>query len=198
MKSPKEGSLPVSQGSLAAYLGISPTLLSMTKTGKHGNRTLSRALETKMSNLALTFARTKLEGTPHFRFGELRQRTSHDAMQLAEKLSQSARYFESGAEVLLTRLKEMIIKEREYKEWLHTLDQLVAALPSTDAPEGETKWLSYQQVITLERLKKNDLLAQAKLEIQLETAKIKARVLGKLVKELAMDEPVTLEDGGCA
>ncbi len=45
------GPLPVSQQDLATYLGVSVTLLSMTKTGRHGTRQLRPAASLKMTKL---------------------------------------------------------------------------------------------------------------------------------------------------
>jgi hypothetical protein len=45
---------PVSQRGLAAYPGISATLLNMTKTGRHGARRLSSASSDKISELVLS------------------------------------------------------------------------------------------------------------------------------------------------
>jgi hypothetical protein len=65
MKKPKANKfLPVSLRDLAAYLGISGTLLSMTETGRHGVRRLSSRSSKKMSELMLAHQQVQKSGVP--------------------------------------------------------------------------------------------------------------------------------------
>ena len=187
MRRQKSRPLPVSQRDLAAYLGISETLFSMTQTGRHGARKLSSALSTKLEELLVANQQSKLANVPVISFRKMRDRSPHDCARLANQLSRYIKNADARLAVLDRQLDKMKGKEQEDKYWLNTVDQLLAKLPKNKESAGKRIWLENQQVTVLERLKKNDLLAQAKLEIQIETEKVRARVYRNIQKMLLKD-----------
>jgi hypothetical protein len=175
---------PVNQRDLAAYLGISGTLLSMTETGRHGERQLGSASSKKMTELMLAHLQSQKANTPSASLKKMQARLADDCTGLAKRMLQDADRADAHAAILKRGLDEMAGKEQQDIYWLQTVDQLLAALPNTRESAKDRKWLEIQQSIVLRRLEKNGRLAQVKLETQIEMEKARARVYRDLQKKL--------------
>lgn len=176
--------LPVSQRDLAAYLGISATLLNMTRTGRHGARQLSSSSSYKMKELMLAHQQSLQANAQGASLKKMQDRSANDCTRLAKRILQDANHADAHALILKGRLDEMAGKEQKDIYWLHTVDQLLAGLPKTRESAKDRIWLEYQQVIVLERLQKNGRLAQIKLETQIEMEKARGRVYRDMQKKL--------------
>ena len=175
---------PVSQRDLAAYLGISATLLNMTKTGRHGARRLRSASSIKMEELMLAHQQSLKAKAQSASLKKMQDRSANDCNRLAKEMLRDANHADAHALILKDRLDEMAGKEREDMYWLHTVDQLLSKLPKTRESANDRIWLENQQAIVLERLQRNGRLAQVKLETQIEMEKASARVYRDLQKKL--------------
>jgi hypothetical protein len=175
---------PVSQRDLAAYLGISATLLNMTNTGRHGDRQLSSASSIKMADLVLAQHQSLKANTPSASLKKMQARSANECTRLAKQMLQDANYADLHTVILKQQLDEMAGKEQKDKYWLHTVDQLLARLSKTRESARDRRWLENQQVIVMERLQKNGRLAQVKLETQIEMEKARARVYRDVQKKL--------------
>ncbi len=97
------------------------------------------------------------------------------------KLLREAKYFEAGASILAKRLDEMCHQFGQDIRWLHVIDARLAATPTNN----ERKWLDYQQVVTIERIKKNGALVQFKLQLDIEMARAKATTYRNISEKIA-------------
>jgi hypothetical protein len=95
-----------------------------------------------------------------------------------------ADHADARAAVLKRRLDEMYAKEQEDTPWLNTVDHLLATLTKNKESAKDRIWLENQQQLVLKRLQKNGRPEQAKLEIQIETEKAKARAYRAVQKKL--------------
>lgn len=173
---------PVSQRDLAAYLGISATLLNMTKTGRHGTRQLRSASSIKMAELMKAHLQSKKANSTFLI--KMPDRLVNDCTRHANKILLNANHADKRVVLLKYRLDEMTAKEREDIYWLNTVNQLLASLPRTKSSTKDRIWLQYQESITLKRLQKNGRLAQVKLETQIEIEKARARIYRDAQKKL--------------
>jgi len=181
----KPRQFPVSQRELAVYYGISPTLLSMTETGRHGPRNLSSGSLKKKREIFLAHEQTKNSNAYTTSLKKIQDRIAIKCEQLAKKMSGDANYADSTATVLKRRLDEMVRNEQQDSHWMKTLDLLLARLPKTKESANDRIWLENQQVVTEERLQKNGRLAQVKLETQIELEKARARIYRDILKKLS-------------
>ena len=185
MKTNKQTRLfPISQRDLAAYLGISPTLLNMTKTGRHGNRELRSTPSNKMTALMQAHLQSQKVNAPGPSLKKIQDSSAIDCSKLATRMLGEANHADAHLEILKRRLDEMVRKEQADTHWLNTVEQLLSTLPKTRESDRDRTWLEYRQVIVLKRLKKNGRLAQVKLETQIETKKANARVYREMQKKL--------------
>ena len=175
---------PVSQRDLAAYLGISATLLNMTNTGRHGDRQLRSASSIKMAELMLAHQQSLKTNAQSASLKKMQDRSANDWTRLAKGMLLDADHADTHAVILKHRLDEMTGKEQKDIYWLHTVDQLLATLPKTRESANDRIWLEIQQGIVLKRLQKNGRLAQVKLETQIEMEKARARVYRDVQKKL--------------
>jgi hypothetical protein len=175
---------PVSQRDLAAYLGISATLLNMTKTGRHGSRQLRSASSNKMTELMLAHQQSLKTNAQSESLKKMQARSANDCSRLAKGILQVADHADAHAAILKHRLDELAVKEQQDKYWLHTVDKMLATLPKTRESAKDRIWLENQQVIVLERLRRNGRLAQVKLETEIEMEKARARVYRDVQKKL--------------
>jgi hypothetical protein len=167
---------PVSQQELANYLGVSVTLLSMTKTGRHGTRELPTKASLKMTKLLEAHVLSE-KANPHSPSLTKRKEESRALYnQLAKWLLDEASLLESKAKRGKVQLDKMLKTVAEDEHWIRTVDLLLAELTDDKDSAKDLNWLEHQKLITLERLDKNGLRAQVKLETQIELNKEKARL----------------------
>jgi HD-GYP domain-containing protein (c-di-GMP phosphodiesterase class II) len=180
----KPGILPVSQRQLAQYLGISSSMMHMAESSRHPSHQLSVASSGKLTALVLAHQQQKKRG------GRSWQNLQHSIIQDATKkralLETEASHAEARARVLANRLKEMQQQEAEDRQWLNTLDHVLAKAANTKAGQADRKWLANQQALAEARLLKHSWLQQAKLAMQIEQEQLKAVGMRKLLKQLKM------------
>ncbi len=185
MKSYKRLSpLPVSQQDLAIYLGVSVTLLSMTKTGRHGTRQLKPAASLKMTKLLNAHLSPGKANLHSPSLTKMKEESRDQYSQLAKSMLDEAADLDSQAKRLKGQLDKMMKTVAEAEHWMSTVDQLLASLPGGKESVKDRQWLECQKVITLERLDKNGIPAQLNLETQIETKKAKARFYRAAQKKL--------------
>jgi len=177
------GSLPISQAALAAYIGVSGSLLSMANTGRHGTRRLGVAQSKKMTDLELAHLQSQKSGAPGSSFKKIQQAAA-DGARLVKKMLTDANHAAAHVTVLERRLAEMKRKQQQDMEWMNTVDLLLTSLPKSRESANDRIWLQNQQVIFLKRVQKNGLPEQVKLEVQIETEKTKARIYREAIKKL--------------
>ncbi len=176
MKKQNPGLLPVSQRDLAAYLGISVTLLSMTNTGRHGARQLGPAPSLKMAALLLAHVQAQKPHPPGPTRIKMQKKAAETCHSVAKVMQIDARYATHHVPLLRNRLNEMRSAQQQDMEWLNTLELLFARLASAEEPKGDKIWLEHQKELVLKRLQKNGLSAQVKLEVQIEMEEARARI----------------------
>ena len=175
---------PVSQRSLAAYLRIGASLLNMIQSRRHGPRQLNASSSKKWNDLVLAHNDSKKTKPQSASVKMIEAQSSDDCTRFAKRMLQEANYTDSYVTIIERRLKEMIAKEQEDLYWLNTVDHLLETLPRNKEAAKDRVWLNHQQVIVLERLKKNGWLAQSKLETKIEMGKARARVYRDVQKKL--------------
>lgn len=176
MKKKKTRLFPISQRDLAAYLRISVTLLNMTNTGRHGERQLAAAPSLKMTALQLAHVQAQKLHTPGATCTKMQKQAAASSRSLAKVMKIDANRAAHRVPVLRDKLDEMRRAQQQDMEWMHTLDLLFARLASSEDPVGDKTWLNYHRVTVLERLQKNGLTAQVKLEVQVELEEARARI----------------------
>ena len=177
----KKSTIPVSQNQLAAYLSIQPSALSMANSAKY-KRKLPLGAAQKLAGLQLDFELMEYQPKkPGISSVQIKILADKAAMKEYTNLLSEAKYFEAGAGQLAKRLDEMCSLFKQDLRWLHVIDARLAASPT----KNERKWLDYQQVITAERIEKNGIMAQFKLQLNIELARAKATVYKKMAKEIA-------------
>ncbi len=170
------GIFPISQQDLAAYLGVSVTLLSMTKTGRHGNRQFSPSVSLKMTKLQEAYLLSEKTKPDSPSLAKMKDASPDQYSRLAKIMLAEAKYIDLQAKLLKCRLDKMVRTVEEGERWIRTVEQLLASLPDVKESGKDRKWLENQKAVTLTRLQKNGWLARLKLETQIETKKAKARL----------------------
>jgi hypothetical protein len=185
MRKRDENFVPVSQRDLAAYLRVSPTLLSMATTLRHGSRELAGEVTGKLARLTEKFMEAEhvTGNSPSLKKMERRQAADAEKM-LAVLTSQSA-YCEARIAVLRRQLHDMESHQQQDEHWLRTVDTLLADLPNNKSSADERIWLQNQQVITMERLQKNGIVAQGKLEMKIGLEKARLKGYSNITKRLS-------------
>jgi hypothetical protein len=184
MKKLQIGQLPVSQRALAPYLGISPSLLNMANTGRHGARQLGDAQSKKWEELVLAHLQSQKPHSPGPSIKKMQKTLADDCARLATKMLLDAKYAADHIPVLREQMDEMSRNHQRDKEWINTVDYLLTKLPNSAESANDRIWLQNQERIVLRRLEKNGLAAQVKLEVQIEMEKARARIYGDAVKKL--------------
>ena len=175
---------PVSQRELAAYLGISATLLSMTKTGRHGDRGLTTGPSKKMEDLVVAHQQSQQFKAQTVIKKRMEDSSARDCARLAKLMLQDADHADAHVTILKRRLDEMTGNEQQDLHWMNTVDLLLANLPKNKESARDRVWLENQQEMVLSRLQKNGRPAQVKLEAQLEMEKARARIYRDMEKKL--------------
>jgi hypothetical protein len=166
---------PLSGRQVAAYLGVSPSQFCMSNSNSYMNRQLGPGQSLKITELMQAHMLAQSGSSPSIK--KLQKQDGNDCACLADKMKLDARYHSLRIPGLQQRLNDMKTKVERDTAWLNTLDRLIAKLPPETKPKSpERIWLENQDVLVLERLKKNGPLAQMKLEVQIAMEQAKARV----------------------
>lgn len=184
MKKRQPGPLPVSQRALAAYLGVSSSLLNMINTGRHGDRQLGADQSKKSTDLSLAHLQSQKPHAPGPSIKKMQKSVAEDCARLATKMSGKAEYAAANMAVLGDQLDDMSRNHQRDREWINTVDYLLTKLPNSRESENDRIWLQNQEKIVLKRLEKNGLASQVKLGAQIEMEKARARIYGAAVKKL--------------
>jgi hypothetical protein len=184
MKKHKPGPLPISQRAIAAYLGISATLLSMTNTGRHGARALGDAKSKKWEHLLMAHLQSQKTAAPGPSIKKMQKGSADACTMLAKEMLGKANHAAAHVPLLELQLNEMARNQQQDTEWMNTVDHLLAKLPHSRESANDRIWLRNQQEIALERVKKNSLPEQVKLEVLLEMEKARARIYKDALKKL--------------
>jgi transcriptional regulator with XRE-family HTH domain len=186
-KQKKQEGLPVSQRQLAQYLGISSSMMHMAESSRHPSHQLSAAASGKLTALVLAhLQQQKKRGGRSWQ--KLQGRIIQDVTKKRPLLEATAIHTEAKVKVLANRLKQMKQQEAADRQWLNTIDHLLAKPADTKAGQADRKWLANQQALAEARLLKHSWLQQAKLEVQIEQEQLKAAGIRKLLKQLKMKE----------
>jgi hypothetical protein len=184
MKKLQPGILPVSQRSLAAYLGVSPSLLNMTNTGRHGARKLGTVQSEKSTELLAAHLQSQKPHKPGPSIKKMQETVADDCGRLATKMLRDEKYAADHIPVLEEQLDEMCRNHQRDKEWLNTVEYLLAKLPNSGDSANDRRWLQNQERIVLKRLEKNGRPVQVKLEVQIEMEKARVRIYSDAVEKL--------------
>jgi hypothetical protein len=175
--------LPVSQRQLAQYLGISSSMMHMAESSRHPAHQLSTAASGKLTALMLAHVQQeKKRGGPSWK--NLQRSIIQRAGEEQGLMEATAAHTEARVKVLASRLKQMQQQEAADRQWLNTIDHLLAKPADTKAGQAGRNWLVKQQVLTEERLLKHSWLQQAKLAMQMEQEQLKAVGIRKMLKQL--------------
>jgi hypothetical protein len=181
----KQEGLPVSQRQLAQYLGISSSMMHMAESSRHPSHQLSTAASGKLTALMLAHVQQQKK-----RGGRSWQNLQRSIVQRAGErqalMEATAAHAEAKVKVLANRLKQMQQQEATDRQWLNTIDHLLAKPAGTKAGQADRKWLANQQALAEERLLKHSWLQHAKLAMQIEQEQLKAVGIRKLLKQLKM------------
>ena len=167
---------PISQRKLADYLGVSVTLLNMTKTGRHGARELKPATSQKMTKLMEAHILAEKPGAESQSGKKIKDGSPGEYRQLAKDLLEEATFLNTQANMLKRRLDKMVETGEETEHWIRTIDTLLAPRSHVKQSGRDRQWLEAQKAFALIGLEKNGFLAQLNLETQIETKKAKARI----------------------
>lgn len=177
--------IPVSQRELANYLGISPSMFHMAESSHYLSHNLSSRNSLKL--LGLTLAQLEVQKTrqagPSCQL--VQDSVDKNIAKAIGDLEYEALRLERKAREDQQKLDDMISREREDRDWLNTVDHLLANIPDTKDKDKDRGWLESQQETVSARLKKNSRLAQVKLQLQMEVDKARARACREAVEELA-------------
>jgi len=179
--------IPVSQRQLARYIGISTSMMNMSQSARYPLHQLSSGSVLKMSELVVSHRQVQRSRIPGSSWRKLQDSFNISAAKTIKKLALDATYFKSRAGIFIRRLEEMAIREREDRQWLNTVDHLLAKLANTKEQQKDRQWLQNQQAVVETRLQKNGILVQAKLEIQVEMNKAKALAIRAAIKKLTKE-----------
>ena len=181
-RSPKE--IPVSQRQLAHYLGVSPSMLHMSESGRYMYHSLSTGSSKKKAGLVLAHQQAQKAGKPGPSALKRQETFNADAAKTIKRLELEADYALSKAKVFARRLAAMSAQEQADSQWLNTVDMMLATLPHNKESKNDRIWFNEQQAQVLQRLKKNGPLARAKLEMQVKMEKAKAAIIRMMIKKL--------------
>jgi hypothetical protein len=178
-------SIPVNQGDLAAWLGVSSSQLSMNSSGRHGPRKLKDAAAAKWATLALTYRQQSAEPTPSPSLLKTNKREATPCRQLAAKAASIAAHCRAGHPVFTGKLKKMQEQHKALTGWIKTLDFLLANLPATKEHKGDRLWADYQLGKAMASIKKYGPAAQAKLRAKIALEKAKAVIYEEMNRKLS-------------
>jgi hypothetical protein len=176
--------IPASQRELAAYIGISGTLMNMAYTGRHGNRRLNNAASARLTDLTQAHVQAQQPGAPDPTLEKLQERAADSCARTVIKMRGEIRYAEAHVVVLEEQLKEIKEKEQQGRQWLRTVDLFLTKLSKTKGSANDLVWFKFQQQKVLKTIEKNGLTEQIKLELKIETEKAKVIIYKKMIKKL--------------
>jgi len=174
--------LPVTRRELAVYLGISPSLLSMSESGSL--RSMPSALSVKLTELAASHERSKRGRKPKRSMARVSPLVNKEAKNLAEKMKLDAEHYSMKALVLKRKLENMIRSYKEDEQWLKTVEERLAVFTAAGALKADHRWFKNQEMVVKERMERSGIIEQVKLEMQVELAKSKAGINRSLLKKL--------------
>lgn len=180
---------PVGQRHLAAYLGVSQTYLSMSKSGKHADKNLGPAASEKLAALLKTHYQP-IKRTTGTASKKIKEELTATGKRLSQKLLMDTIYTSSRIIVWEQKLNQMIGAYQADKDWFQTLETILASLPPGKNASNDRIWLNNQLVDTSKRLVRNGIPAQVKLRaaIDMDHAKllIWRNARESLIKELKL------------
>ncbi|HMK03024.1 MAG TPA: hypothetical protein VK489_02490 [Ferruginibacter sp.] len=106
------------------------------------------------------------------------------AAALASKLKADMDYYNAKARVLQTKLNEMLNSYEADMQWLNTVEERLETLRVTKETKMDRLWFGNQQALVSERLERTGIVAQVKLEMQVEMVKAKAAISKNLLQKL--------------
>ncbi len=178
---PKAGILPVSQKDLAAYLGISPTMMALSQ-GKGSSRSLKSTANlrlAKLQNTHLQLLKLKKDYEPVLRPYQRKEMAAR-----AKRMETDGDWYEARAGHLQKKLDLLKEKHETAKQWMNSIEHLLENLPGTKESKGEKIWLNNQHAVTAENLERTGPLAQLKLNMEIEWMLARARISRSAAGEL--------------
>lgn len=178
---PKAGILPVSQKDLAAYLGISPTMMALSQT-KGSSRSLHSTASlrlTRLQNTHLQLLKSKKKYEQVLRPYQLKEMAAQ-----AKRMETDGDWYEARAGLMQKKLKLLKEKHEAAKQWMTSIEHLLANLPGNKESGGEKIWLNNQQAVTTERLEQTGPLAQLKLNMEIEFMQARAGICRSTAAEI--------------
>jgi len=128
MKKPNKRLFPVSQRDLAAYLGVSATMLNLSHTGRHGGRNLRSGASKKYAELMLAHQQTPKTAIPNTSLRKEHTGSGEESAKLSRKILIESKYAHAKSKVLKHKLEEMKAKEQEDLRWLKTVERLLSEI----------------------------------------------------------------------
>lgn len=178
---PKAGILPVSQKDLAAYLGISPTMMALSQ-GEGSSRNLGSMANLRLANLQnthLQLQKSKKNYGQVFRPYQLKKMHAQ-----AKRMETDADWYEARANLLQKKLNLLREKYETGKQWMNSIEHLLDNLPGNKESRAERIWLNNQQAVTAENLEQTGPVAQLKLKMQVELMNARAGISRSAADEL--------------
>ena len=177
--------IPATQREMAAYIGISGTLMNMAYTGRHGKRHLNDTASARLTDLTMAHVQAQQPGaTTPPALEKLQERAADSCARAIAEMQMEMRYTKAHVVVLEEQLKEIKEKEQQCRQWLRTVDLFLANLSKAKVPANDLVWFKFQQQKVLKTIEKNELAEQIKLELKIETEKSKVIIYRKLIKKL--------------
>ena len=171
----KQEGIPVSNNQLAAYLQVTPSTMSMTSSGRH-KRKLPSIPSVKLAELQRDFELMKANtGKAGKSLNKINELENSGCKKIQNKLLGEVKYFTSKVPVLERRLEFMRWQYVQNILWLKVIEARLA-----NSPNADRIWLSNQQVKTVEKIKKNGIPEQLKIELDIEMSKARSMVYEKL------------------
>lgn len=178
---PKAGILPVSQKDLAAYLGISPTMMALSQ-GKGSSRNLGSTANLRLANLQNTHLQLKKSKKNYgqvFRPYQLKEMAAQ-----AKSMETDGDWYQARAGQLQKKLDLVKEKHETAKQWMISIEHLLEKLPGNKGSKAERIWLNNQHAVTTENLELTGPVVQLKLNMEIELMQAKASISRSAAGEL--------------
>lgn len=170
---PKHGILPVSRKDLAEYLGISPTLMTLASSNDPSRNLRSQA-SLRLSSLELSHLQLSKKSRDYQPPVPAHKKKALETA--ARKLEADAASFTSKAVQLRFKLEKMQEEYESARQWMYTVEQLLEKLPANKESKFDKAWLNNQQGVSTEKMDKNGLQAQLKVEMEIQLLEAKATI----------------------
>jgi len=139
----------LSQQDLAAYLGVSLSLVAMSESGK---RSLPGEAHEKLVALQKDLEKIQAPKKPGPSLKRLQSKLREQDNKAAEKMQERTEDARYKTKMYQRKLEELSKKQQDQLAWLNLIDQRLAALPENKSSKVERLWFENQQIDVTKRL----------------------------------------------